>query len=242
MATLQFGKTSIDYVIHRVSSKDGIVISVDWTSGVRVVAPDHLEEERIEAVLKKKAPWILRKLAEMRQIKPLTTRHEFISGEKFPYLGRQYRLRVNVEDGVNEVSLTFQNGRFVAAIPSTSSPAWRENQLRLAFRDWYMTHGLTKVQQRVELFAPRLGVQPSKVVVKDQKTRWGSCTKSGTISVNWRVLMAPMRIVDYVVVHELAHILRGDHSPAFWSIVASVMPDYAERKEWLRIHGPTLEL
>jgi predicted metal-dependent hydrolase len=192
-------------------------------------------------VLRRKAPWILRKLTEFREIYPQTTHHEFISGEKFPYLGRQYRLKLLAVDSSDE-SLIFHNGRFIAAVPQTSSPTWREEHLRQAFRDWYITHGTIKVQRRLKLFAPRFGVSPSKIVVKDQQARWGSCTKNGSINVNWRILMAPMRIVDYVIVHELGHMIHADHSTEFWTTVSSVLPDYDERKEWLRIHGATLVL
>jgi predicted metal-dependent hydrolase len=242
MPTFTYGTTCIDYTIHYKPSKRDCTISVDWQTGVSVVVPEGIDQDHIDAILRRKAPWILRKLAELREIKPLSTRHEFISGEKIPYLGRQYRLKVIAGDDVADVSLTFHNGRFIAVVPKSSSPTWRQERLREAFRDWYIQHGLTKVQQRIKLFAPRLGVEPSRVVVKDQKSRWGSCTKNGTININWRILMAPMRIVDYVVVHELAHMIHADHSSDFWAIVASVMPDYDERKDWLRVHGATLEL
>ncbi|MDP9729600.1 M48 family metallopeptidase [Alicyclobacillus sp. TC] len=242
MPTFTYGTTTIKYTMRHQSSKRDCTITVDWKTGVSVVVPDEFDQEHIDAVLRRKAPWILRRLIEFSEIKPLSTRHEFISGEKFPYLGRQYRLKVLARDDVSDVSLAFQNGRFVATVPKSSSPTWRGEHLRKAFRDWYITHGAVKVQQRIRLFAPRLGLEPSKVVIKDQQARWGSCTKNGTINVNWRVLMAPMRIVDYVVVHELGHMIHADHSAEFWTVVASVMPDYDERKEWLRVHGAMLDL
>jgi predicted metal-dependent hydrolase len=242
MPTFTYGTTSIDYLIHHNPDKRDCTIAVDWKTGVSVVVPVDIDQERIDAVLKRRAPWILRKLADFREIKPLCTRHEFISGEKFPYLGRQYRLKVIAEDTSADASLTFQNGRFIAVIPKSSSPTWREDHLRQAFSNWYLSQGLSKVKQRMKLFAPRLGLEPYKVVVKEQQSRWGSCTKKGAININWKILMAPMRIVDYVIVHELGHMIHADHSVEFWSVVSSVMPDYDERKEWLRIHGATLQL
>ena len=242
MPTFQYGTTSIDYTIRHSPSKNDVTIAIDWTTGVSVVVPDNIDQERIDSVLRRKAAWILRRLAEFREIKPLSTHHEFISGEKFPYLGRQYRLKVTAEDNKSDVSLTFQNGRFTATVPRSSSPSWRQEHLRQALRDWYVSHGHSKVQQRMELFAPRLGITPSNVVVKDQLSRWGSFTKNGIININWKILMAPMRIVDYVIVHELGHMIHADHSSDFWNVVSSVMPDYDERKEWLRVHGATLQL
>ncbi|WP_258112167.1 M48 family metallopeptidase [Alicyclobacillus sp. SP_1] len=168
MPTFQYGTTSIDYLLRYSPTKKDVTIAVDWASGVSVVVPDDIEQERIHAVLRQKAPWILRRLAEFEEIKQQTTHHEFISGEKFPYLGRQYRLRVIAVDNASDETLTFQSGRFIATVPKSSSPSWREEHLRQAFRDWYIQHGSAKVQQRMKLFAPRLGLEPSKVVVKDR--------------------------------------------------------------------------
>lgn len=242
MPTFQYGTTSIDYQLQHNPTKKDVTIAVDWVTGVSVVVPENIDEERIETVLRRKAPWILRRLAEFEAIKQQTTHHEFISGEKFPYLGRQYRLKVIAVENASAETLTFQNGRFTATVPKSSLPSWREEHLRQAFRVWYIEHGSAKVQQRMKLFAPRLGLEPSNVVVKDQQARWGSCTNNGTININWRILMAPMRIVDYVVVHELGHMLHANHSSDFWAVVSSVMPDYDERKEWLRVNGATLQL
>lgn len=242
MPTFQYGTTIIDYHLNHRPTKKDVTIAIDWTTGVSVVVPENIDQHRIETVLRRKAPWILRRLAEFQEIKPQTTHHEFIGGEKFPYLGRQYRLKVIALDNASDVSLTFPNGRFTATVPTSSTPSWREEHLRQVFRDWYIRHGATKVQQRMKLFATRLGLEPSKIVIKDQQTRWGSCTKNGTININWRILMAPMRIVDYVIVHELGHMIHADHSSEFWTVVASVMPDYDERKDWLRVNGPTLQL
>ncbi len=242
MPTFTYGTTSIDYTVHPQPSKRDCTIAVDWQSGVSVVVPENINPEQIDMVLYKKAPWILRRLAELREIHPLPAHHEFISGEKLPYLGRQYRLKVHTDPAIEEVSLKFQHGRFVAVAPKVCDPAWRSEQLSQQFRDWVVEHGWVKVQHRIELFAPRLGVAPSKVLLKEQQSRWGSCTKSGVIHINWKILMAPMRIVDYVVVHELVHMRHPNHSSEFWTTLQSVMPDYHERKEWLRLQGPTLEL
>lgn len=242
MPTFTFGTTLIEYNLHYKPNKRDIAIAVDWISGVTVTVSEGTSQEQIDTALRRKARWVLRKRAEFREIKHLTTHHEFISGEKFPYLGRQYRLKVHASNDGTDASINFINGRFSAVVPISSSPTWREEHLRAAFRDWYITHGLSKVQHRVQLFGSRLGLQPSKVVVKDQRARWGSCTKNGTININWRILMAPMSVVDYVIVHELGHMIRQDHSSDFWTTVQSVIPDYDVRKEWLRIHGPMLDL
>lgn len=215
---------------------------VDWENGMRLVVPEDTDEAKIELALKKKAPWILNKLADFREIRNLSTHHEFISGEKFPYLGRQYRLKVTTDDAVSDAALRFLNGRFFATVPKSHEDSWRQERLYDLFKQWYITNGLKKINERLKLYSPRMESFASQVVIKEQQARWGSCTKNGTININWKILMAPMKIVDYVVVHELAHFHHPDHSNAFWSKVQSILPDYQERKEWLRIHGPTLDL
>jgi predicted metal-dependent hydrolase len=242
MPTFQFGNTNIEYDINYSSTRKNITIAVDWVDGVIIIAPQETDQTQIDIAFQKKAPWILKKLADFREIKMLSSHREFISGEKFPYLGRQYRLKVTKNESVSEVSLTFRNGRFFAIIPTSFDDSLRQERLYDLFRKWYFTHGLTKIQKRIDLFAARMECYPSKVAIKEQQARWGSCTKNRTININWKILMAPMRIVDYVVVHELAHIQHPDHSSDFWLKVESILPDYQERKDWLRVNGPTLDL
>jgi predicted metal-dependent hydrolase len=177
---------------------------------------------------------------EFNEIKLLSSSKEFLSGEKFPYLGRHYRLKVTVDEKIHEVKLSFQKGLFSVNIPKNWDTAQRQQHLNELFRQWYYTHGQSKLEERLKLYSPKMECFPSKLVIKEQQMRWGSCTKNGTVNINWLILMAPMRIVDYVLVHELAHLKHPDHSTAFWLTLQSVLPDYESRKEWLRINGPTL--
>lgn len=242
MPTFQYGNTLINYDIRYSTKRKDITIGVDWVDGVSVVVPHETDQLQIEYVIKKKAPWILKKIADFREIRMLSSNREFISGEKISYLGRQYRLKVTKDESALEASLVFRNCRFFAILPMSFNELNRKQHLYDLFRKWYITHGLKKIHNRIELYSARMECYPSKVIVKEQQARWGSCTKNKTININWKILMAPMRIVDYVVVHELAHIQYSDHSNEFWSKVESILPDYEERKEWLRVHGPTLDL
>ncbi|KRF31952.1 M48 family metallopeptidase [Paenibacillus sp. Soil787] len=234
-----YGNSTIDYSLTYGTKKKDITVSVDWVNGVGVNAPDNIEQGVIDRILHKKAPWILKKLYEFNEIKQLSIPKEYLSGEKFPYLGRQYRLKVNVSN-IRHATLSFHQGRFIAEIPMNWDESQRQQQLYELFRHWYITHGYIKIQERLRFYSAKMECSPSKLIVKDQQMRWGSCTKNGTININWKILMAPMAIVDYVIVHELAHMKQPDHSPAFWATVQSVLPDYESRKEWLRVHGATL--
>lgn len=242
MPHFQYGNSLIEYTLEHSPKKKEITISVEWIDGVKVIAPPEVDIDQIESVLYKKAPWIIKKWSGFEEISEPSQPKEFVSGEKFPYLGRQYRLKVGQSNRDTSPTLAFQNGRFLAGVPADTHADQRRELLYPLFKDWYLRNGRAKLKERLKLFAPKMGLTPTKLELKEQKMRWGSCTKEGAVYLNWRLLMAPMSIVDYVLVHEIAHILHADHSTEYWRFVRSILPDYEQRKEWLRIHGPTLIL
>lgn len=111
-----------------------------------------------------------------------------------------------------------------------------------AFREFYRLKGKEKIPERVEFYQNRMGVSTGSIRVMELKNRWASCSPSGNLNFHWKCMMAPLTILDYIVVHELAHLLHANHSDAFWNEVDKVLPDYADRKEWLRIQGSKLTL
>ena len=200
---------------------------------VAVVVPKATSTSRIESLIAEKTPWIKQKLLLHRQqieVKP----KEYVSGECFTYLGRNYRLKV-IAGSRREVKLL--NGRLVVSLPTgTRSP----EAIRAALEQWYIEHAKQKLQEKVDRYAKRLELKPAKLNVRSFKSRWGSCSVKGDLTLNWRVIIAPQRIVDYVVVHELCHLRHHDHSPQFWSSVEHVLPDYRECREWLKAHAQEL--
>lgn len=234
-----YGQSTIDYTLTYVPEKNEVRITVDWIHGVNVFAPPHLSSEELDQILHRKAPWILKKVSVLAEIHSGSQHKEFLSGEKFPYLGRNYKLKVK-RGNVSSPTLNFQLGCFLAEIPKDFSEEKRKSHVKRLLREWYIIHGEKKLKERLRIYSPRMELFPSKLTVTEHRMRWGSCTKKGAISIDWRVLMAPMRIVDYVLVHELAHLKHMNHSADFWRLIQSVIPDYEARKEWLRIHGPTL--
>ncbi|MDD2251326.1 MAG: M48 family metallopeptidase, partial [Candidatus Cloacimonetes bacterium] len=107
---------------------------------------------------------------------------------------------------------------------------------------WYRQCFTEVVEERIEKYSLYLSVSPRKVVVKDQKTRWGSCSEKGNINLNWRLVMAPIEIIDYVVVHELCHLRIMNHSKDFWNLIESILPNYRESRGWLKVNGSSLEM
>ncbi|HLS09880.1 SprT family zinc-dependent metalloprotease [Lentibacillus sp.] len=238
MPTLTYGKTDIHYILYREQRSD-LKISVTLINGVEVFAPENLDVDKLHDHLKKKAPWILNKINAFKQVKTSIQRKEFVSGEKLPYLGRQYRLKV-CREPVSTAAIRFYRGRFIATVPKNWPQEKVDKALEQQLVEWYRHRGTIKLKEKANHFQSLLDVRPKSINIRSQYKRWGSCTPDGDIYINWRLIMAPSNVFEYVIVHELAHLLVRDHSTAFWKIVKSILPDYKKRKEWLRIHGMTL--
>ncbi|MBZ0283437.1 MAG: M48 family metallopeptidase [Anaerolineae bacterium] len=241
MPTYTFGSTKIYYDLVHSKTIKAVKIVIEFEHGVEVVIPHDFEEIRLEAVLRKKAPWILEKLQEIDQITALPLQKEYVSGEKFPLLGHMHTLIV--EERAERKPFTVMKGSDLIVTVKPGLRDWdRRAMVRETLRQWYVRQAEQKLPEQIELHIPMVNVHPDKIAVVDLDKRWGSCTPRGTINVNWRLVMAPIHVVDYIAVHELCHLLMPDHSNEFWSLVWAVLPDYEERREWLRINGPTLTL
>jgi hypothetical protein len=201
---------------------------------VSIIVPETLTQERIAKIVTDKHRWIKEKLYLHQQTAPVSSK-EFVSGEAFPYLGRNYRLKI--ESGAFQPA-KLKQGRLVVTIPKeTVSPGLVRN----AVVRWYRLQAQTRFAEKVVRYAKVIGVKPTSVAVKTFKSRWGSCTVKDEILFHWKVIQAPHRVVDYVVVHELCHLKHHDHSTAFWKSVERVMPDYLECKEWLKHLGSRID-
>jgi predicted metal-dependent hydrolase len=200
---------------------------------VSVVVPKTLAIERIQQLVEDKYQWIVQKIALHEASKPASDR-EFVSGEAYAYLGRNYRLKV-VTGAYIPVKLI--QGRLVATLPDGTK---RSDLVRDAVIRWYKLNALRKIKEKVRRYSKNMGLEPKSVSIKTLKSRWGSCSPIGELDFNWIIVMAPNRVVDYVVVHELCHLKQLDHSPKFWKEVERVMPDYAEHKEWLKVNSGKL--
>ena len=233
-AELQWGRTRIAYSVARSARKKTLAIRVEPDGSVEVVAPPAVADERIASLVRKKAAWIVERQRRVADVPPKPTPREFVSGETFLYLGRQYRLRVRAgtEPGVK---LT---GRYLeATVARGSSSDDRPALVRALLEDWYRAHAAERLPERVAEWSTKLGVEPKAVLIREPQKRWGSCDAAGNIRLNWRIIQAPRRLVDYVVAHELTHLAHDDHGRAFWALLGRVMPDYEERREALRKAG-----
>lgn len=236
---LSFGKSVIDFAVIRSVRRRTVSIAVDPGDGVVVRAPENLDSERLEEVVQRKAPWIVGRLCDLAEIGPPLPPREFVSGESYIYLGRHYRLKIERQDGNERATVALRGGYLVARVARDAPSDVRRKQVRGALVQWYRQHASQRLAERVSLYSERLGVDAPPVLIRDQEKRWGSCNSRGELRFNWRIIMAPMSLVDYVVAHEVCHLEVRDHSPAFWKRLRTLMPDHEERKQRLRRLGVT---
>lgn len=234
MKETQDNGISYEVVRSRRSTAD---IIIDRDGSVLVRAPDWVDDNQVANIVESRHYWIYQGLAEWRDLNATRVLREYKNGEGFLYLGRNYRLTLTSEQ--NE-PLQLKNGRFCLRRDLVESG--EITSAKAAFRDFYVAKGLERLTSRVKYFAPKVGVAPTGMDVRELGHRWASCSPAGKLAFHWKCMMAPLTIFDYIVVHELCHIHHRDHSSAFWNEVDKVMPDFRERKEWLRKNGAGLDV
>ena len=236
---VRFGDATIDYEVRRSGRRRKTVqITVDG-SGVQVVAPTTTPASELRAIVRKRAGWILSHASD-RMLEAAPKR--FVSGETLLYLGRNVPMVVEDAD-VRTAKVRLDHWRFRVTAPRGLSGDERYESIRRAIVRWYRSRAEEKLAEVVERWTPRLGHGGrSRVLVRDQRQRWGSCAPDGTLRFNWRAMMVTPALIDYVVVHELAHLTHRNHSSGFWTLIASMMPDAQQRRRRLREMGKSLPL
>jgi predicted metal-dependent hydrolase len=220
----------MDFDIIR-SRRKTIAVEITKEGGILVRAPLKLARREVLAFVHQNRDWISRKLARARELQEERAPRQFGEGEVFPFMGEQHCLRY-VAGGEY---LRKENGEFLLGADLSS----RAGDL---FRTWYRARAREILEHRVAQFALQMGLTCRSVRITDAKGRWGSCNAAGGLNFAWRLVMAPRPVIDYVIVHELAHLVEMNHSRRFWARVGRILPDYAQRRKWLRENEHLLTL
>jgi len=220
------------YTVKRSRKRRKLTITVERDRSVVVHAPASAPDEVIHRMVESKRQWIHGKISHQKKYDdlPHPPGKELVSGESALYLGRQYRIEM-VASGLEEIRFT---QRFMVPL----SHAGRRKGL---LRDWYMARASEKILPRVRRHARQLGVEYQRAKIVDIRYRWGSCTVKDNVNFNWRLIKAPMFVIDYVIVHELAHLIEANHTPRFWNIVRAQVARMEQARSWLSEHGQVLE-
>jgi predicted metal-dependent hydrolase len=217
----------LNFNIHRSARRRTVGITVEREGNLSVAIPHQDDIEQVEKAVRGKLFWVFTKLAEKALLFQPAPEKEYVSGEGFYYLGRSYRLLLVDDQGENGASrLRLVNGRFTLR---------RQDQPKAAalFVRWYTAHAREWIGGRVKDLATRTGKQPKQVRILDLGNRWGSCTAEGGLNFHWKTIRLPPSLVEYVVSHELVHLIEPKHNADFWMRLERVLPDYRERKRLL---------
>jgi predicted metal-dependent hydrolase len=234
------GQTTVPYTIDWSEGRDTMGLSIDESLELTVTAPMSASVDDIESVLDDRQEWLLGKLYGLKEQEGPPYPKEYLTGEKLQYRGRQYPLEV-VEADVSQPELSFNEQVFTLRVHALDADGDEVSvrRKRQAVVDWFVARAEEELSERVARFEPRLGLEDTPVEIGEIVDKWGE-HESGVVRLNWRLVHAPVRIQDYVVVHELAHSIHDSHGESFWNTVGSIIPDYEDRREWLRLNGNTL--
>lgn len=241
MSYVQYGNRKIDFEIKQRNRKKTMAIKISPGGEVTVLAPQDLSEDKILAIVQKKAQWIIEKQEAVGR-RNFESAKEFVSGEAYPYLGREYRLKVIRKAPGKDERCELVNGRLRVEISQNLIYEAEKRAIKRALRHWYEARAEEKITERVAHYSRQIGTKPFYIQIKNQKRRWGSCSHNGFIRFNWKIIMAPLVVLDYVIVHELCHLLYKHHSFQFWQKVQSVLPDYKRRRKLLRQYSEVLDV
>lgn len=219
----------IDRIIRTKRKSIALIVQRDGSLTVR--APLRTSDKSIRSFVEKNAAWIQSKQALVKTAYPQAAPKKYVDGEKFWYLGRQYPLQII--DHLNP-PIKFID-RFFMDRSAVSKAQWHLTQ-------WYKKQAHRIIAERVELFAAKNGFIYRQVKITSAQTRWGSCSSKGSLCFSWRLVMAPLSVIDYVVVHELVHLKEKNHAKTFWAKVNMLMPNYQQKIAWLKKNGQSLNI
>lgn len=220
----------IEYQI-KYSNRKSLNISVERDRSIVVRAPHYLTAEKIDKIVQSKRQWIKEKLNHTQKYPLITESKEFVSGETLMYLGKNYQLLV--------VDEKFEGIEFDQRFKISKANQPKANEL---FKKWYLKQALIKIEPLATKYAMSLGVQYNHFKTSEMKYRWGSCTPANNIIFNWRIIKAPMYVLEYLVAHELVHLIETNHTPRFWNILSIQVPNFEKAKNWLKKNGQLLEV
>lgn len=238
--SMTYGGSQIKYTLTR-SRRKTVGISISINGDINVAAPIRASELQVSEIVEKKIPWILKKLEEVRNRQNIARKERiFTDGEVFPYLGSDYILRIHIKKDQKRISVFLDNGYIDMILPEGMEEAEQEFLIRNSLRNWYIKKFEDIIRDRIPVYSKLIGRSPQRVTIREQKTRWGSCSAKGSINLNWKLVMAPPEVLDYVIIHELCHMRHMNHSSKYWDVVGGIMPEYEVIRRWLKTNGHKL--
>lgn len=233
------GGERLEFLLKRSAKRKSVGLTVRDSQSLEVAAPAKMKLADVDAVVRERARWVRKKWAMFADLEQSRQEATFAPGERWPFRGASYPLQIVERASATPAAVALDEHLNVTISRQLTGDAKRE-AVRAALWAWYRREAERWLRERVDHYSARYGFAPRAIKVKDVKSRWGSCSVKGNLNFNWRLVLAPPPVVDYVVVHELCHLRHPNHSKRFWNLVRSILPEYETQKAWLRAHGPDL--
>ena len=227
---------AIEFRLTRNPRRKRIALIVHRDGNIEVRAPQNASDEHVEDFVRNQADWVRGRLAQAAA----TPRRRWVDGETLLYRGEPHVLEVRTHEYPVATAVA-RDRSLLIMVPHTHHDGARAESVRRAVHRWMVDRALEVTRERLPELAQHVGVSPRRVTIKDMKTRWGSCSHKGNISISFRIVMAPPEVMDYLIIHELCHMAHPNHSPDFWRLVGTIIPEYECHRAWLRKHGGELE-
>jgi predicted metal-dependent hydrolase len=212
------------------SDRKKVSISVERDRRVIVRAPKSFSKEQLKEIVEEKKLWLYDKINYTPKYSIVSAK-EFVSGESILFFGKNYKLEILKE---NISSLRFDNKKFYLSNDNS-------NKANRIFKNWYKQKAKELIIPKIKYYSATLGVDYNNIMIREMKYRWASCTNKNNLVFNWRIIKAPMFVIEYLIVHELAHLLESNHTDRFWTLVKIQIPNYLKAKDWLKLNGNILE-
>lgn len=236
---IQFGLTRIPFLIRRSDRRATVALTIENNGGLVVTAPSEASIDRLNAVVRQKAKWVVQRIRLVRENPPSVSAREFVTGETVLYLGRQFRLKV-IERAEEDYPRIWAGWYEVPVAPGLQGDDLRRD-VRRRLAGSLKQHADLYLPDRLDEVCRQMRVERPSIIVCEQRKRWGSCDAKGTLRINWRIVQAPIPLIEYVLAHEVVHLTHLSHGPEFWATLGQGMPDYEDRRKRLRALGPALE-
>ncbi len=224
--SLAVGDRTVAYTLRRSRRARYARIEVGSSGGLTVVVPAFYDGDRVRLLLLKKHRWITAKLDKYGDLESAERRKPVKAGDTIPYLGNNMLIETEMSEA-NGGNVSVAGQTLVVSL----SPG--QEDVRTALEKWYRTQARERIGSILDRFCARMGVSHNRVTLKGHRSLWGSCSRKRNLNFNWRLVMTPLPIIEYVVIHELAHLKEMNHSPRFWRIVESHCPEWRESRRWL---------
>jgi hypothetical protein len=244
MPQIQLNDQTIAYTIRYSSRAKYVNLRFEPVTGLVVIVPEASQytDSELDEILHRHSRWILKHHSRQQEAHQQHPPRQYVDGESLPYLGQEYPLAFHYPTEGSRVTVKLQEAGFLIRVPVSHNGQQRLPNIRHALENWYRRTARDYLIPRVAELAESGDFRYQKVFIKNQKTRWGSCSENGNLNFNLRLMMAPPPAIDYIIIHELCHLCELNHSPAFWALLEQHFPDYRHWRQWFKDNTLHLQL